>query len=491
MAEGDNACRCEIADRAALVVDADAYFLNAAAAMVKAREAIMMVGWDFDARIRLAPGHEDMPNETLGDFVYRLVEENPKLDIYLLRWRFGAWKILVRGSTILTLIKWFLHPRIHLRLDGRHPSGASHHQKIVVVDDSSAFCGGIDMVGDRWDTREHADDEPRRVRPSGRPYGPWHDATFALSGDAARALGDVVRERWRRAGAAEPEIVEDANDCWPERLSPQFRNVSLAIARTLPDMPDLDAVHEIENLYVSQIAGARRYIYAESQYFASHRIAKAMLTRLEEPDGPEIVIVNPKSAEGWLEPIAMDSARARLFEALKSARHGHRLALYHPVTAGGADIYVHAKIMIIDDRILRVGSSNLNNRSMRLDTECDVIFDGVRAKNAGHGDTIHAILIDLLAEHLGHDAEDVVQRVAAEPSLITAIDGLRREPKGGARTLIPYVIPDLDAVHEFIADHQILDPEGPDQMFETFKRRKLLRGLLGQMRERITHRRFS
>ncbi|MEO0500849.1 MAG: phospholipase D-like domain-containing protein [Pseudomonadota bacterium] len=491
LTQGEACWRIETADRAALIVDADNYFRAAATAMAKARDSIMMVGWDFDARIRLTPGHDDMPDETLGDFIYRLVKENPRLDIYLLRWRFGAWKILVRGSTILTLIKWFFHPRIHLRLDGRHPSGSSHHQKIVVIDDSLAFCGGIDMTADRWDTRAHDDDEPRRTRPSGQPYGPWHDATCALHGDVARALGDVVRLRWRHAGGGDLPEVADENDCWPDDLEPQFRDVDIGIARTLPDMPDWQAVHEIEALYIAQIEAAERYIYAESQYFASHAIARAMAERLDEPNGPEIVIVNPRSAEGWLEPIAMDSARARLFEALSQGTGGHRLKIYHPVTAAGAEIYVHAKIFIVDDRIVRIGSSNLNNRSMRLDTECDVVFDGARPANHGYEDQIRAILTDLIGEHLDMRPADVDAALRESGSLIDTIEALRHPVGDGRRTLEPYTIPDLDAVHEFVADNQILDPEGPDQMFETFKRRKLLRGLLGQMRERITHRRSS
>ncbi|MCE3544068.1 hypothetical protein LXJ56_28215, partial [Escherichia coli] len=81
---------------------------------------------------------------------------------------------------------------------------------------------------------------------------------------------------------------------------------------------------------------------------------------LDEVDGPEIVIVNPETAQGWLEPLAMDTARARLVEALRRRdRHG-RLRLYHPYTRGGAPIYCHAKITVVDDTQLRIGSANIN-----------------------------------------------------------------------------------------------------------------------------------
>lgn len=101
-------------------------------------------------------------------------------------------------------------------------------------------------------------------------------------------------------------------------------------------MEDQEPLIEIERLYVNQIASAKRYIYAESQYFASRRIAEAIAARLAEEDGPQIVIINPEQADGWLEQQAMDTGRARLFEALKARdRHG-RLRLYHPFTARGS-----------------------------------------------------------------------------------------------------------------------------------------------------------
>ena len=81
-----------------------------------------------------------------------------------------------------------------------------------------------------------------------------------------------------------------------------------------------------------------------------------MAARLDEPDGPEVVLVTPCSCEGWLEPIAMDTARARLVEALRRHDGSDRLRLFHPQTARGIPIYVHAKILIVDDRLLRIAA---------------------------------------------------------------------------------------------------------------------------------------
>ncbi len=100
----------------------------------------------------------------------------------------------------------------------------------------------------------------------------------------------------------------------------------------------------------------------------------------------------------------MDTARARLMTERCSRRDAHgRLRLYHPVTAEGAPIYCHAKILIADEEVLRVGSANLNNRSMRLDTECDLTVDARRPANAHAAPAIRAVRDGLVAEHLGVD----------------------------------------------------------------------------------------
>ena len=246
------------ATQMSVIVDADDYFRFAHAAMLKACKRIILVGWDFDARIALVPDREAQASEAppaIGDFIYWLVQNRPELEIYLLRWDLGAIKSLFRGKTALTLAKWMMHPRITVKLDGQHPPGASHHQKIIVIDDCFAFCGGIDMTGDRWDTRDHEDDQPARVRPNGSPYPPWHDATTALQGPAAAALGRLVRDRWKRAGGTPLSAVRPRHDCWPDTLPVQFTDVDVTIARW-PSI--LGAVLEVEQLYLEQRSEERR-----------------------------------------------------------------------------------------------------------------------------------------------------------------------------------------------------------------------------------------
>ena len=100
-----------------------------------------------------------------------------------------------------------------------------------------------------------------------------------------------------------------------------FREVDVAISRTRGANPDQKPIREIEALFVDQIGRAKRFIYAENQYFASRKIGRAILERLAENDGPEIVIVNPKSAQGWLDGTAMSPARARLLRVERPGCH--------------------------------------------------------------------------------------------------------------------------------------------------------------------------
>jgi phosphatidylserine/phosphatidylglycerophosphate/cardiolipin synthase-like enzyme len=478
----ENCWRIEQADEFAILIDADDYFAAARAAMKAAKRSIFLVGWDFHAGITL--GHPDVHDEGpggVGDFLLWLAKRNPDLEIRLLLWNPGFFSSWTKLSNVPYLLRWKWHRQITVRLDGNHPIGSSHHQKILVIDDSLAFCGGIDVTTDRWDTREHVDDDPKRKRPNGTAYGPWHDASSYCIGPAARALGDLCRERWMLAGGERLEAVEPQKAFPPVEGAIAFGRVDLAISRTAPKYGDRDGVTEIERLYVDMILSARHLIYAESQYFASRIVAQAIARRLAEPDGPEIVLINPVKADNWLGSLAMDTARARLRESIRRHDEHGRFRIYHPVTARSDAIYVHSKLMIVDNRIMRVGSSNFNNRSMRFDNECDVACEA----DPSGGPLARRLLDlrnDLLAEHLGMTPDMVVQAINREGSVIGAIEALRvrRKPEepGASRTLIPYETPEISGLAEWMADNEILDPEGPEAVFEPIEKRGLFRGRL-------------
>ena len=472
----DTCWRIARAERLAVIVDAAAYFAAAKAAILQARHSVFLIGWDFDLRIRLERQEADpeAPDE-LGAFLSHIVETRPDVRLYVLRWDLSFLQFPFRATLPLKVLDWLSGSRLTLHADRTHPLGACHHQKIVVIDDCLAFCGGIDMTAHRWDRPSHLDVDPLRIDPGGALHPPWHDATTCLDGDAARALSELARERWRRATGKTVPPAPPCAPIWPPRVRPDFLAVDVGICRTEPEHGTTEEpVREIEALYLAAIAAARRGVYIETQYFASHRIAEAIIARLQEEDGPEFVVVNPREASGWLEEAVMGAARALLLRRIEAAdRHG-RFRLYTPVTESGEDIYVHAKVMVVDDRILRVGSSNLNNRSMGLDTECDLVIEAgederpdspVRAR-------IAEIRSRLMEEHLGVTPDQLTATLAeANGSLIGAIEGLRR-PQG--RSLRPFEPPAVAATAHAMAGTGLLDPDRPESLAVAFRRARAI-----------------
>ncbi len=476
--EGETCWRREQAGRMTVIIDAEDYFAHVYDAICQARHSIMLIGWDFDARILLFRGPGDpAPLDALGGLLSHVVRRRPDLHVHVLRWDVGFLRLPFRGSTPFFLLNLLTSRRLHFRMDSAHPPDGCCHQKILVIDDAIAFCGGIDIGDGRWDTRAHRDDEPRRVNPHGTPYRPWHDATTAVDGDTARALGELGRARWHLATGQHLLPPPPVIDLWPKDLAPQFRDVAVAIARTEPAFDGQAGVREVEALALAAIAAARRAIYIENQYFAAHRIAAALRARLAEADGPEVVIVAPRRADGWLSEQVMGSARAILLQDLRDVdRHG-RLRFCTPVTEEGHDIYVHAKVLIVDDRLLRIGSSNFNNRSMGLDTECDIAIEAAPGGDEAMRREILRVRDGLLAEHFGVTGSVLQEALAAAGgSLVGMLDRLVRTD---GRSLRPFTPPLLGAIERKLAETHLLDPGHPESMDEAFTRaRRVLRPAL-------------
>jgi phosphatidylserine/phosphatidylglycerophosphate/cardiolipin synthase-like enzyme len=466
--KGRNCWRIERAERATVIVDAADYYHHIRGAMERSGRRIFIVGWDFDTRIALEPdGHGK--GETLGSFFLRLARAKPEREIAILKWNFGAMKQLLHPAALVWLARWWATKAIDFRFDSAHPVGCSHHQKIVVIDDNLAACGGIDITNHRWDTSEHRDGDPHRTAPEGKPYQPWHDATMLMQGPVALQLAELGRERWKIATKRELSPIEPGDCDWPEGLEPMFENADIGISRTRAAYRDLDEIAEIETLNLDIIAAAKRFIYFENQYFTSAKIAAAIAKRMAEPDAPEIVMVMPRTAEGWLEQQAMDAARLKLVEAIGRGDKANRFRVYVPMTEQGDDIYVHAKVTIVDDRLLRVGSSNLNNRSQRLDSECDVTLDVALPANRKAGAAVTDLRYRLLAEHLGCRPDAFREAEQRTGSMVDAIESLR----GQGRTLDLLEIEEIGAAQEFIADNELLDPESADAMLDPIAKRGL------------------
>ena len=458
-APGRNCWRvCDTRDLA-VVRDGAAYFRALREAMIAARRQVLLVGWDFDLEIELLPGESDetglapdgYPN-MLQDFFEAIVAEKPELHIHLLRWTGSV--VLAPGRLVpMARLSMLGSDRIQAAFDGRHPVGACHHQKIVVVDDQLAFCGGIDATDGRWDTPEHAPDDPRRRLRGGKDAMPWHDMTTALTGETARALGDLARTRWERAtGQVLPVPGAQDDPTWPASLEVTARGVTTAIARTEPPEQDRPVVNEIETLLADTIRAGQSLIYLESQYFASEAVAEALGERLAEADGPEVVVINPQEAQSAIEDAAMHREREALVATLQARDRYDRFRIWTPVNAAEEQIYVHAKVCVIDDWLLRVGSSNINSRSMAFDTECDVAVIG---EDDATRQAIAGVRNGLVAEHLGASPEILARAVETRGSLVRTMDalnpprgrGLRRLEKRGENPLA-----------DLVAQSKIFDP---------------------------------
>lgn len=485
--------RYAMAERVSVIVDAADYFAMMQQAMLKARHRIFMIGWDFDTRIHLAAGRRWFEKgrrrtypSRLGSFFVWLIRKRPGLEIRILKWSFGVFKFVVRSSMWMDLVRWWPHRRIDFKFDNAHPLGCSHHQKIVLLDNRLAACGGIDMTVSRWDDREHLPEHENRRTPGGKPYGPWHDMTMMMEGDVARSLAELGQERWRRAGGKPlPAVPARDDSLWPEGLSVQFENVEIGISRTVAPHRDWDEVREIEQLFKDHVRRAKRFIYAESQYFASRVIAEAVVARLEEDDPPEFVIVHPANADGWLEQQAMDHARAELVRTIDAVDRKERFSLWMPFTHETA-IYVHAKVMIVDDEVLRIGSANMNNRSLGLDSECDISIDCRRAANSACGPAIRQLRVSLLAEHCGLAEAETARLLDEAGSMRRFIEQNGQRP-GERRTLQRYRPPELNALQSTVAQAAILDPETPTGMLEPFKQEGLFppNSRLGRIHNRL------
>ena len=399
---GRNCWRIETAKRAAFLVDGEAYFRAFREAAIEAQQSIVILGWDFDTRIRMLIDREsDGFPDQLGRFLHALLVRRQRLRIYILTWDFHV--IYFRERQWWLPSHFLANRRVRFVKDGTHPVGASHHQKVVVIDDAVAFVGGLDFAPCRWDTPAHRFDHPaRKLLTDDAPCRPFHDVQMAVDGEAARALGRLARERWLRAtGQRITRAKADRPvDHWPSSVEPDVRDVAIAVARTEPEYSDRTEVREVEHLLTDLLTAARQWIYIETQYFTSAMLAETLAARLQEPDGPEIVLILHPNSDGWLEQHTMDVLRGRVLKRLRAADRFHRLGLYYPHLPDlkGQCISMHSKVCIVDNEYVRVGSANMSNRSMGFDSECDLAVEA--NGDAGVQQCLARFRNGLLAEHL-------------------------------------------------------------------------------------------
>ncbi len=469
----DGVCwKVTTASRAAILVDTKAYFDAAKQAMLKARRSIHFLNWAFEPETPLNPlpgGGKD--DECIADFLKNLAEERRDLDIRILCWKSAMPVAATQNFFPLADRSAFAGSRVKFVLDGKLPVGASHHQKMIIVDDAVALCGGADFGPDRWDTPKHLDDDPRRKKAKGgkKGFDSRHEVMSIVDGPAAAALGDLFRQRWERCRGETLELpTESAADVWPDGVEPAFTNITIGLSRTQGAWRKDPEVRECEALHLASINAARRCIYMENQYFTSELIAKALARRLAEPNGPEIVLISTEHSPSYFDRLTMDRTRWRFIDTLQAADRYQRFRIYSPVTTLGRRIIVHAKIAIIDDGLIRIGSANINNRSMGFDTECDLSLECGEAAMA----TVAALRTRLLAHWLGC-ADDVVDAAIARQGSITG--GLEVLRNAGYSRLRPITPQKLGPVAAVIAGLHLGDPVSSWDGTRPWRRKRALK----------------
>ncbi len=475
---GTTCWRRDTSARAALIVDMADYFDAAMSAMRRARHTVHLLNWAFEPQTLFhpQPGCTGPQSDRIANFLKALAKDNPQLDVRILCWQSALPVAATQNWFPLADRKTFAGSRVKFVLDGKLPMGASHHQKAIVIDDAIAFCGGGDIGPDRWDTVRHLDDDPRREKTrhahghTENDFDSRHEVMGIVEGGPAKALGALFRERWARCTGETPPEPPRTRPAWPAQVKAQFDSVEVGLSRTHGAWKDHPEVREVERLHLESIARAERCIYMENQYFTSPLIAAALARRLGEPDGPEVVLIGTEHSPSFFDQATMDRTRVRFVETLKRADKHGRLQAYSPVTTLGRIIIVHAKLTIIDDRLLRIGSANINNRSMGFDTECDLSFEATGRAGGGNRAEIARLRTRLLAHWLGCDDAIVEAAIRKAGGIGAALEALRN---AGYARLRPLELPPVTGIAALVATYHLGDPFSPKDSWRPWRRKAL------------------
>ncbi len=385
-------------DSWSLLWEAGPYYERVAKLLERAQSYAIFVGWQIDSRIHLSTERD----ESFRSLVLRLCQQKPDLHIYFLMWDYAYFYVFEREA----LQGWVwdgVHERVHFVFDNRHPYGGSHHEKIVVVDGKTAFVGGVDICGDRWDSPEHLYKDGRRSLVHDlESHQPYHDLIVEVSGEVAGDITEHIGERWRGLSSepfpnGHPSLAPTGNQGggrYPLVIS--RTRASLGIQR-----PQL--VRETEFLFRELIRQAKFQLVIENQYYWSQAINDELIRvmRARRDTGFRLLLVVPSVFGGSVAFRMMGVVQTRLLDELQgvAGQTGTRLVFGCPFTRAQGQVaekrvYVHSKVLIVDDRYLAIGSSNFNNRGFRLDSELTLTLLGeseaVRATIRGQAQRVVA-----------------------------------------------------------------------------------------------------
>jgi phosphatidylserine/phosphatidylglycerophosphate/cardiolipin synthase-like enzyme len=388
------------------LVDGAAALPAVARAIDGARSHVHLAGWYFSPSFQL---------EERGRSLRELLAETAeRVDVRLLAWAGAPLPLFHpdRKEVRETFEKLTGGTRIRYALDARERPLHCHHEKLVIVDGELAFVGGIDLTtlaGDRFDTSEH---------PARGAHG-WHDVTARLRGPAVADVAAHFALRWREVtGEALPQ----------SQPPPEAGSLTAQVVRTVPEkiydaLPHGD--FRLLEAYLAALRGAERYMYLESQFLWSPEIVSVLERKLREPPCDEFRLVvllpaRPNNGE--------EDTRGQLGVLIDADEGAGRFVACSPFQAGAwppQPVYVHAKVGIVDDRWLTIGSANLNEHSLFNDTEMNVVVvdEGLAA----------ALRKRLWAEHLEcaeSDLEAPVHELVDERWLPRAEEQLHRLSNG-------------------------------------------------------------
>jgi phospholipase D1/2 len=454
-------------DECGVIIDARAYYRAVHRAIAQARRYVLMMGWQFDTDVELLRGAEawraDAPRELLALLEWAC-RRNPELEIYMLPWRFSPVYLLERRWLQRARFTRGKIPRIHFEWDRWHRTGASAHQKLVAIDGAIAFAGGMDVCSGRWDGPDHQPDNPLRRSRSGALEKPYHDVQAFVRGGAVRELERLFCERWRRNTGqllALPDVAVEAPSLTEltdgEAIGVRARHVALSQTNLPPDDGDAPAAHEVRSLYLDAIAGAEKLVYMENQYFTSRALTRAFLWRLSQKDRARIqlVLIMPRGGDSPKEKLALGDAQASALLAIRrmAEDNGHSFRLLYPASRGSngqpQPTFIHSKLLVVDDRLLSVGSANATNRSFGLDSELNLSWESDGPELSAD---IARVRATLLAEHCGRaelepflELEGLSQRLDHACVADARLHAIELEPVDDADPLLSLVT----------------DPEGP------------------------------
>ena len=327
-----------------------------AEALSGARSHVHLAGWHLAPEFALTRG------ETPAVLRSLLAEVGARVDVRLLTWAGAPLPLFRPSRSEVRQARERLCARAPVRwaLDARERPLHCHHEKTIVVDDRVAFVGGIDLTsesGDRFDAPVHV---PRGA------IG-WHDVATCLRGPAVADVAEHFRMRWREVtGETLTPVAEPA----------EAGDNEVQVVRTIPERV-YDAVPRgdfgILESYVRALGGARRLIYLENQFLWSPEIVALLAEKLRSlPDERfRMVLVLPGRPT-----TGADDTRGSLAELVEADDGRGRLlacTLYAHDGVFADPVYVHAKVGIVDDEWLTVGSANLNDHSLFNDTEVNVV----------------------------------------------------------------------------------------------------------------------